>query len=158
MTTTKQKTKTLSRKQVRETAPGRSISAWVILNPDNKHVATVQAAFLDSGIVMVDVWGKHELIYQGKAGGGGYDKFIAALSGAVIDGIEMYDHSVRNERATELLDIVINLPYDEAERICNVEGYSIANWHTENKKFRSVFVKPGLDRLADLGYKVIKAI
>lgn len=106
--------------QVRETAAGKSISAFVILNPKGRHVATVQAHYSNGGTVTVDAWnigddaarrsaiamgnalddagriasGKHAGEYpskvaglqQGRAGGGGYDKFTAALSGMVIDG------------------------------------------------------------------------
>lgn len=43
-------------KQVRETAAGRSISAYVVINPKGDHVATVQAHFANSGGVLVNVW------------------------------------------------------------------------------------------------------
>lgn len=44
------------KKQVRETAAGQSISAWVILNKKGGHVATVQAHYSNAGRVTVDIW------------------------------------------------------------------------------------------------------
>lgn len=43
-------------KLVRETAAGRSISAWIILDKKRQQVATIQAYYADSGRVTVDVW------------------------------------------------------------------------------------------------------
>lgn len=119
-------------KQVRETAAGKSVSAYVILNRKGEHVATVQAHFSDGGTCTVDVWNhgdgpakrsaeamgyvfgpddrvvgnetkgkpahagdyayKVAGLQQGRAGGYGYDKFTAALSGLIIDGHAMSDH------------------------------------------------------------------
>ena len=42
--------------QVRETAAGKSISAWVLLNKKGQHVATVNAYFPNGGGCKVDVW------------------------------------------------------------------------------------------------------
>lgn len=42
--------------QVRETAAGKSISAYVVLNKKGEHVATVNAHFSNGGRVSVDVW------------------------------------------------------------------------------------------------------
>lgn len=43
-------------KQVRETAAGKSISAWIVLNKKGKHVATVNAYYPNGGGCSVDVW------------------------------------------------------------------------------------------------------
>ena len=158
--------KKLSRKQVRETSAGKSVSAWVILRNDGRHVATVQAAFLDSGSVMVDVWGPHSLEHQGKVGGYGYDKFTAALSGAIIDGIKMFDHSVGNydpkNPQFKDLDILFKRYQrdvehsqkwnDEARNI----GARFANY--KDGKYISLYYISGLDRLTEMGYNVIQAI
>lgn len=159
-------TKSLSRKQVRETSAGKSISAWVILRNNGRHVATVQAAFLDSGNVLVDVFGPHSLDFQGKAGGYGYDKLTSALSGAVIDGITLYNHSVGNYdpenpkypelhklwKRYERAESHSETWYEEARKI----GASFANY--KNGKFTSLYFVSGLERLTFLGYKVIQAI
>lgn len=42
-------------KQVRETAAGKSVSAWVVLNRKGQHVATVNAHYGNNS-VSVDVW------------------------------------------------------------------------------------------------------
>lgn len=42
--------------QVRETAAGQSISAYVVLNKKGEHVATVNAHYSNGGRVSVDVW------------------------------------------------------------------------------------------------------
>lgn len=165
METTTQKKK-LSRKQVRETSIGKSVSAWVILRNNGRHVGTVQAAFLDSGSVMVDVWGPHELVHQGKAGGYGYDKFTGALSGAKIDGITIYDHSVGNYRPDEpkYMDLhKLMLLYSHADKHdpkwderAKAIGARWANY--KDGKFTSLYYISGLDRLTEMGYKVIQAI
>lgn len=43
-------------KQVRETAAGKSVSAFVVLNKKGQHVATVNAYFPNGGGCSVDVW------------------------------------------------------------------------------------------------------
>lgn len=147
-------------KQVRETKPGKSLSAWVILK-DGKRVATVQAAYLDSGSVWVDVWddAKGEISKQGRAGGGGYDKFMAALSGAVIDGHVITDHCGAR------------LPFPDGLK-CFPEdfkapaGYHLANWirgdlggdFQKMQGYRDCYKSPGLRYLEEIGYQVIQAI
>ena len=68
-------------KYVRETAAGKSISAYVIMK-GARHVATVQAHFSNGGRCLVNVWHTDGREMQhASAGGYGYDKFTAALSG-----------------------------------------------------------------------------
>lgn len=43
-------------KQVRDTAAGQSISAYVVLNKKGEHVATVNTHFSNGGTVTADVW------------------------------------------------------------------------------------------------------
>ena len=89
-------------KQVREMAAAKKISVYVVLK-QNKIIATVHVYF-GSGRVMCDVWGKSGLIHQGSAGGYGYDKFTAALSGAVIEGIKIVDHCEARKKRPEGTD------------------------------------------------------
>lgn len=56
--------------QVRETAAGKSISAYAVLNKKGEHVATVNAHFANSGRVTVDVWNL----------GGAADRCLAAAA------------------------------------------------------------------------------
>lgn len=89
-------------KQVRETAAGKSISAYVILK-DGKEVATVQSYYGNSGRCQVDVLARGQELQQASAGGGGYDKFVSCLNGMTIDGITLNDHCGTNEATKNLL-------------------------------------------------------
>ncbi len=97
---------------VRETAAGKSISAWVIFKA-GKEVATVQAHYGSGGAVTVNIFqrdsaakrseaasgrseaasGRKDLRFQAATTGGyGYDKLTAALSGLWIDGHQLTNH------------------------------------------------------------------
>lgn len=70
------------------------VSVYHVMKGD-KSVASVQILRTKTGTVYADVYdGKGNLIHQGKAGGGGHNKERAALSGAEIDGIKIYDNAV----------------------------------------------------------------
>lgn len=168
-------------KQVRETAPAKQISAFVILSPECREVATVQAYFSAGGACWVDVWGPSTIIHQGRVSGYGYDKFTAALAGAVIDGIRMADHSATDEESQELLhQYHMNMKAHFAKehhptrqqywdkRVAE-RGMYFANFqrvevpdiqgNTEPVVMaQSLFLKSGLDRLEAMGYKVFRAI
>lgn len=77
-------------KFVRETAAGSSIAAWIVTNGRGEFVAKVQAHFASS--VRVDVFDSERDVQHGRAGGYGYDKLTAALSGLVIGGHTLADH------------------------------------------------------------------
>ncbi|QBQ74419.1 hypothetical protein BcepSauron_039 [Burkholderia phage BcepSauron] len=196
-------------KQVRETAAGRSISAWVILNRRGVHVATIHAHYADSGTVTVDVfhtsddatfrsmravgglkkgetfvYGKPEharsfdamQCQQGRAGGGGYDKVVAAMRGMVIDGVTLYDHSSRNPSTERMLASYLKVHRaltaqgaddarmrefhaewrDKADKL----GMQFANWAGDRQTghYTSLYTVGGIDRLSKLGYQVIRAI
>lgn len=139
-------------RQVRETKAGKSISAYVILRPDNTECATVHAYYADSGGVTVDVFqwsapGKEH--QQGRAGGYGYDKFAAALSGLEIDGISMTDHC--GER----------LPTPDGgfpQDFDPPPGYHLANWNKDKDSYSDCYRSTGLRYLSEIGYRVIQAI
>ena len=42
-------------KRVEETKAGQSIAAWIILSPDNRYIAKIQAHYSDSGVVTVNL-------------------------------------------------------------------------------------------------------
>lgn len=116
-------------KYVRDTAAGKSISAYVILNKKGETVATVQAHFSNGGTVTVNVWGKGSDFQHGKAGGYGYDKFAAALDGMTIDGHAMTDSCSRlgapkKPKGRKLY------PRDFKPR----KGYTLANYSTISKE------------------------
>lgn len=107
-------------KQVRETNAAKSISAYVILDKRNRHVATVQVHYGNS-TVSVDVWHNDATpLQQGRAGGYGYDKFAAALSGLTIDGHAMTDHCGARLKPPRGLKY---FPHDYKPR----KGYVLAN-------------------------------
>lgn len=202
-------------KQVRETAAGKSISAYVVLNKKGNHVATVNAHFANSGAVTVDVWnlgdaacgaslstalktgalsqqqlqraiaaapdyyldhGAREQwaasdlfgLQQGRAGGYGYDKFAAALSGLIIDGHTMADHcgtvpEAEKARARLLKSYQATaLTGRDARQAAELKaaklGARFANWDADKQHYGSLFFAPGLERLEKLGYRVISAI
>lgn len=147
-------------KYVTDSKAAGSLSAYVILNKKGVHVATVQAHYGSGGGVQVDVWGAHELIHQGKAGGYGYDKFTAALSGAIIDGVKIYDHcggyAPEEKKLKEKAVKLYAFDPEKGERFANKHGMSFSNWN--NGTYTSCYFASGLDRLTALGYRVIKAI
>jgi len=80
-------------KLVRESAAGKSIYAWIVTNRRGECLAKVQAHFAPSGGVSVDVFDSGSGVVQhGRAGGYGYDKLTAALSGLVVAGHTLADH------------------------------------------------------------------
>lgn len=76
---------------VSDKAAVKSVSAYVILSPKGKHVATVKAHWGDS-TCLVNVHDDLAGFQYARASGGGYDKFTSALSGLTIDGHKMSDH------------------------------------------------------------------
>ena len=159
-------------KQVRETKAAQAIRATVILNPKGKHVATVHAHYADSGAVTVDIWHpEHGLTYQGRATGYGYDKYAAALHGAVIDGHKLYDHSSSIERDPDAPAALLRMwrKYRDpkvtpdgrralAAAMSAHHGVTLHNWSTDTGLYTSAHYASTLERLELLGYQVINAI
>lgn len=160
-------------KRIRETAAGKSISATVVLRADGTHVATVQFHYANSGNVMCDVWhhgadnptrkalddAKDWGPTQRRAGGGGYDKATACLSGVEIDGHRLCDHCGERLAKPEGLD---HFPADHVPP----PGYRHANWrrapggggpHPEGG-WTDCYKDHGLRYLESIGYRVIQAI
>jgi len=184
-------------KYVSDTKAGKSISAWVILK-GKRQVATVRAHFSDSGSVLVNVfqdaqgaerseaaaardgvklkpneWGEKSLGFQhATAGGYGYDKLTAALSGLYIDGHVMTDHCSRKGAPKRPPNGLQRWPYESKPP----RGYEFANYQqrfitfgfssekheredfTGNDGYESCYRLPGLKYLEAKGYTVIQAI
>jgi len=169
----------MASKYVRETKAGKSISAWVIHNSRGDYVATVQAHYADSGRVLVNVWQSESAYlrsfaavsdgidmkaektsraahdeYQfqyASAGGYGYDKTVAALSGLIIDGHPLTDHCGSR------------LPYPDGldhfpASFVAPDGWSLANWRKEGGGWSDCYRLPGLDYLRAVGYRLTQAI
>lgn len=160
----------MASKFVSDTKAAQSVSAFIVLDKKGKLVAKVQAHYSNGGTVLVNVWdmtGKLEM-QHGKAGGYGYDKFAAALSGLVIDGHTMADHcgSVPECEAKKKKLMQAYLKDARSYHECSAEyeakakkiGARFANWNSVKGKFTSLHFESGLNRLETLGYKVIQAI
>lgn len=123
-------------KQVRETAAGKSLSVYVIMK-GARQIATVHVHFSNGGTCTADLWhragkardrtnkalGLPESHYgpqQGRAGGYGYDKETAALSGMYVDGHALTDHCGARKKPPR------GLPYFPAD-YKPPRGYSLAN-------------------------------
>ena len=139
-------------KYVTETSAGRAIAAFVILK-GTKKIATVQVHYAPSGGVLVNVFQDHESALkcamrfhktrvkelkgktdrntvqtefgaqEGRAGGGGYDKFTACLSGMWIDGHKLTNHCAR-DGAPKPPKGRSTWPRDAQPK----RGYSFVNW------------------------------
>lgn len=150
-------------KQVRETAAGKAISAYIVLRADGTHVATVQA--FHGGSCQVDVWNfgpdnptaaKRDAArdfgpQQYRAGGYGYDKFAAALAGVEIDGHHLTDHCGGSLKPPEG---ATGWPRDATAPA----GYHFANWNRDRDEWGDCYRHAGLKYLEALGYRVIQAI
>lgn len=141
-------------KYVTDTKAGKSVSAWIILNPEGKQVAKVQACWSDAGVCLVNVfnWGvdeeEHDFQYA-RASGYGYDKLNQCLSGMFIDGHELSNHCG------------VSLPTPEGGFDHNTKcpkGYMFSNYNQKNNSWSSCYKKPGLDYLSGIGYTVFQAI
>ena len=90
--------------RVDETAQGKAIRAGVVLDKKGHLVAKIQARYGSGGGVLVNVFQYNgnakegEKGYYGpdkqaaRAGGYGYDKFTACISGMTIAGVKITDH------------------------------------------------------------------
>jgi hypothetical protein len=112
-------------------------------------------------------------LQQGRAGGYGYDRFTAALSGIWIDGHCMADHCGKNAQSEKLLKgyraaVAASMANPEVvnssewRKTWNAKadkiGASFANWSTETNGYMDLYLLDGLRRLEKMGYQVIQAI
>lgn len=157
-------------KHIKDTKAGQSIGAYIILRKNGEHVATVRSHYSDGGICTVNVlnFGTNNPSSQigpqfAKAGGGGYDKFVAALTGLEIDGNRLSNHCGEQikPKAGRLFKSTDKKP----------KGYHFANWTHQkwvNDKpvnlpaseqgYSLCYRESGLKYLSAIGYQVIQAI
>lgn len=136
-------------------------TALVVLNKKGEHVATVNYRYGSGGGVQCDVFNRGNLVHQKKAGGYGYDKATAALSGAVIDGYQMADHCGHAEAAGEKARARLIAAYKR-----NPAAHDYQEWAARAHRIgchwangmNSLYFCSGLDRLAAIGYRVIHAL
>lgn len=159
-------------KYVRETKAGKSISAWIITK-GTRYVATVQSHYSDGGSVLVNVFQTDAAAQKsakvlgkpwppknfdsdftgflyGRAGGYGYDKFTAAISGLVIDGHRMSNHCGASKKppAAGVWPRDAKAP----------KGWRFANYDKERDGYRNLYRIEGLHYLEAIGYTVHSAI
>jgi hypothetical protein len=146
-----------------------NVAVYVVLK-GARRVALVQALYPKDGAgrlsVEVHTWDKtgNYTEYKSSASGYGYCKQTAALAGAVIDGYVMADHCGRVEdkamkAAARLLKQhqagVLKCDWQaKAKRL----GFRFANWDDKRECYTSLHPQAGLDRLTDMGYRVLQAI
>lgn len=119
------------------------------------------------GYVAYDIFG----LQQGSAGGGGYDKFAAAISGIWIDGVQMTNHCGSDATSQKLMRAYVKAAATRApgetgrsdtQKVWDAKaakiGASFANWSAERSAYMSLHISAGLDRLKGMGYTVIQAI
>lgn len=182
--------------RIEDKKAGRAISAYVILK-GGRFVARVHVMRGSGGGVQVDICqtreaaerslaallkaggkapkvGEYETplaLQQAKAGGYGYDKLTAALSGMWIDGHKLSDHcgeSLKKPRGKKYFPAGFKAP----------KGYSLANYGTFQEStgrrvdpwapetetgervtgYSDCYRLAGTDYLAAVGYTVIQAI
>lgn len=179
-------------KQVRETAAAKALSAYIVLNPRGEHCATVQVFHGET--CRVDVWSVGDRAHdrnmkalgakpneygysdaaslqQGRASGGGYDKFTAALQGMYIDGVLMFDHCGQDDKSKRAL-----AAYHKDKALYTGESTSTDQHETWTKSVEkrkklfakqglyfsngdsSLYYRDGLNRLRGMGYRVINAL
>ena len=176
---------------------GKAISAYVILK-GSKRVATVHVLYGSGGGVQVDVLQCREAaerseaaarkagekvpdprsrylepfdVQQAKAGGYGYDKFTAALSGMWVDGHKLTDHCgerLKLPRGKKLFPRDFKAPkgyqLSNFTTIQESTGRRVDPWAPETQEgpavqgYTDCYRKLGLTYLEAIGYTVLKAI
>lgn len=150
------------------------VSSYTITHPKRPGYAVINVAYPKDGagrltVYVVDYFGDTRTCTRGTAGGYGYDKFTAALSGLSIDGHKMADHSGRDETSAKLLKAygkarMAGEDGDTAFTRARKLGYYFTNWSeggyqpNEWEGYQSCYRETGLDLLRTLGYRIIQAI
>lgn len=164
-------------REIEEHAAFARVGVIVITHPRKKGHARVLTAYPKDGagrltVYIVDGFGDHYTTQKGTAGGYGYDKKTAALSGLTVDGHEITDHCGQDATSARLLKAYgrAMLAGDEVKAQAVVDrarkaGYQFANWtggcgYKPNAwaGYQSCYKLSGLDYLRALGYNVIEVL
>lgn len=123
-------------------------------------------------------WAAYDLfgLQQCSAGGGGYDKFTAALRGIWIDGVQLVDHCGNDAKSEKLLKaytkdmaaLKAQWLHEKPQQIKDAQkawdakaekmGASFSNYDADKGCYTSLHIRAGLDRLTSMGWNVIQAI
>lgn len=161
--------------EIEEHAAFARCGVKIITHPKKAGYAKVLTAYPKDGsgrmsVYVVDCFGDMCTTQRGQAGGYGYDKFTAALSGLTIDGHVLSDHSSHDVIADKLLNkygrtILAGKGTKAIEASIRAKGYNLTNWSTLGgyqpnmwKGYQSCYKQPALGYLSALGYKIINVI
>ena len=137
---------------------------YVITHPKKTGHAEIIVKFPKDGagrlkVSLRDCFGETCEFSTGYAGGWGYDKETAAISGLVVDGHTITDHCAQDATSEKLLNAYAKvfgdaLRCENVERAAKSQGYSFTNWES-GKGWASCYKVSGLDYLRALGYRII---
>jgi hypothetical protein len=117
-----------------------------------------------------DAAGLHLWFQAASAGGYGYDKTTAALSGLIVDGHTLADHCGGVPEADKAKDRLFAAYCKAAATDDTAEmrgewaakarkiGARFANWNRAENRYYSLYFESGLDRLRTLGYTVFDVL
>ena len=133
----------------------------------DRYAATYGKRYKGEG---ADTDGLHLWMQSGSAGGYGYDKQTAALSGLIVDGHTLADHCGHVPEADKAKARLL-AAYTKAAALSDTAemraewtakaqkiGAHFANWSREENRYTSLHFESGLKRLEMFGYTVIQAI
>lgn len=135
-------------KRIQESRLGRQIKIEQVLKK-GKPIADIISTYTSAGEIgnkcVVEVWSHdknkwgcfRELTHTATTYGGGYDLYVAALAGAIIDGHEISDHS-----GTQLKTPRCGY-FHQKYRV--PKGYYMANWNSSAEGWCSCFKRSGTD-------------
>lgn len=136
------------------------VRTFAITHPKKDGHASINIVYPKDGAgrlkaFCIDSFGDRPIAQSGYAGGHGYDKAGAAMSGFVIDGKTITDHCAQDATSAQLLKRMTKVIDDDTKRRALSDkarkiGYDFANGCTLCYKMQ------GLDYLRALGYRVIQ--
>ena len=164
--------------EIEDHAAFRRVRAMLVTHPKKPgKYARILVAYPRDGAgsltaYIADGFGDRFYSQKGAAGGYGYDKLTAALSGMTIDGHKLTDHCGQDETSAKLLKAygraMLTGDSDKAQKVVDKapkQGYSFTNWSAasgyrpnEWEGYQSCYRESGLDYLRALGYSIITVI
>lgn len=136
-------------------------AAIVVLNKKGEYIANVTALYTKSAVTVEVLEIGKGVTHTRKAGGYGYDRFTAALSGASIDGVRLHDHCGQDESTAKILHAYHKgrIDVETAKKRAHRIGARFANaGHGPDGKYMSLYYESGLERLRVMGYRIIQPL